>query len=252
MGRPSPGWAVELTGPETDLNDFRDELKVPFNPWSEDYSTNDGRKLFLLRSKNWAKLAEPADVRRDARRILELLNGAAVLIHSDAQIIELGATMRFREDGTREPTLFAIAARMAVTLGSVRLRATASTGSEPLPPQESNMQRWCREAEASDVKAELLLHLDRLHQSSNLENWFDLYKVTELLEDIGGGALSSALILLNKKRRWDATTRTANVYRHAPGRMDLPSRPPRYDEARDLVIQVASAALALKTVASDS
>jgi hypothetical protein len=91
----TPGWAVELTGDNFDLDDFRELLARPFDPWIEDHPTDDGFKPFL-RSASWANFTEAADVFRDSGRMIERLNGEALLIHNDAKPVKLGQTTRRR------------------------------------------------------------------------------------------------------------------------------------------------------------
>jgi hypothetical protein len=45
----SPGWAVELVGEKFDVDDFREMLPPPFDPWVEDYSM-DGGSVVILRT----------------------------------------------------------------------------------------------------------------------------------------------------------------------------------------------------------
>jgi hypothetical protein len=71
----SPGWAVELVGEKFDVDDFREMLPPPCDPWVEDYSM-DGGSVAILRSRNWIALTEAADVFRDAGRMTDCANGS--------------------------------------------------------------------------------------------------------------------------------------------------------------------------------
>jgi hypothetical protein len=65
----SPGWAASLKGEKLDLDDLRQMLEPPFDPWVEDYKTDDSLRL-LLRSAQWASARVADEDRRhcaDAR-----------------------------------------------------------------------------------------------------------------------------------------------------------------------------------------
>ena len=136
MANNSPGWAVELIGDEIDLDDFRKMLAPPFDPWTEDSA--DGK--LLLRSDSWAKFTEAIDVFRDAFRMIERLNGEALLINNDAKPVKLGGqVIRFAPDGTQEQTFSPGTADLRLTLERVRLRSTGTTGGQTEP-----QNRGCR------------------------------------------------------------------------------------------------------------
>jgi hypothetical protein len=95
----SPGWAAELTGEKIDLDDFREALKAPSSIWIEEYTTG---MVPLLRSKSWENLSKASHVYQDAERIIERLNGEALLFHDDARPIKLVRVMKFDINGNRE------------------------------------------------------------------------------------------------------------------------------------------------------
>jgi hypothetical protein len=114
MANISPGWAVELTGNRIDLDEFRESLKAPISLWIEDYSTEDG-VIPILHSVTWKNLSEASQVIQDAMRIIERLNGVALLIHSDAQPVKIGQVMKFDSDGKRKSIIFGITAHFTAT-----------------------------------------------------------------------------------------------------------------------------------------
>jgi hypothetical protein len=230
----SPGWAVELIGEEIDLDDLREMLPAPFEPWIEDHSTKEGLKA-LLRSAHWAKLTETADVVRDATRIVERLNGEALLIHDNARLVKIGAPIKFGPDGKMEAILFAAT---GVAKKGSRARGRAATGQTGQPTQ---MQKWFVDAERDRNRAELFVHLSRTRQN---DTWFDLYKSMELVQRLAGGEHKLEAALGADKKEWKKAKRTADCYRHAPGCKCLPPSPPTYADAEKFLLRVVRKFLA--------
>ena len=94
------------------------------------------------------------------------------------------------------------------------------------------MQKWFREAENDDVRAELLVHLNRS------DNWFDLYKSMELARRLFADRDGLEHALSDHWTEWKRVSQTANCYRHAPDpkRNALPARPVTFEEAREFVL----------------
>ena len=239
MGDPmknAEGWAVELKGEQIDVDDAREVLQPPFDPWIEDHLTADEAIIPLLRTKAWMSLARPADVARDARRIVERLNGAAVLVHSDAKPLGMGQVLKFDAAGKRIPMLSAASSRLNLNLGRTRSRdrSVAATSAAPMST-ESSVQRWLREADADDKRADLLLHLTRA------DNWHDLFKSAELIRKLAGGESALKSALGPDWPYWRLMFRTANCYRHAPDseKYPLPVPPAELEEAREFLFKLA-------------
>jgi hypothetical protein len=89
----SPGWVVELVGEKFDLDDLRNDLACPFDPWGEDYAT-DINSMPLLRSTSWTAFNKAGEVFRDAGRMIDRINGALLLIHPHAKPVKLGEPIR--------------------------------------------------------------------------------------------------------------------------------------------------------------
>jgi hypothetical protein len=227
----TPGWAVELDGEKIDLDDLRHLLPPPFDPWVEDYPTDDGPRP-ILRSKTWNGIKEASVIYGDARRIVERLNGMLQVIHSDAKPVKPGKALSFGPDGKRENAMYAVSASVNITLGSARVRAYATTGDAPKKPSETLLQRWFREAEEDRHRADLFSNL------THVDNWFDLYKSMEIVRRmVGKSKLSS--ILSRDKKQWDIVWQTANCHRHAPDPINfpLPVPTPQFDDARHFVFK---------------
>lgn len=215
----SPGWAIELVGQKSDLDDFEIELVQPHLVWVE----RDGEKL-LLRSATWESVEKTGAVMDEGRRLIEQLNGAALLLHDDARQVSLGAICRYDDNGQRKPVM--IQATLNIRLDDCRVRFRATVSPEPATVQgPSFMQRAIAAADKdiSNYRAELLLHIARA------DNWFDLYKAIELAELIKGGEHKFYMALKDQTdcKIWKCVRSTANHYRHAPPKANpLPSNPP--------------------------
>src|SRR3954451_2463869 len=142
MERPMPteGWAIELKGDHIDVDDAREALQPPFDPWVEGYEDDTGNKFTLIRTRAWATLSDAADVTRDAKRVIERLNGAGRLIHEDARPLTVGAVFKFDAAGKRIPILVA---GTGSSQSRSRVRGRRCVGKPP-PPAESNIPRWFR------------------------------------------------------------------------------------------------------------
>jgi hypothetical protein len=204
-----PGWAVELLGEKGDIEDFREHLAIPFDPWVEDFSTADGPKV-VLRSVNWDGLTEAAEVFRRAAQMLNRLNGEALLFYGDVSPLKLGETIKFGAKGEGQ--------RIALLSGSIhgksRVRAKISTASST--PQKSTMQRWFQEAETDEARAELFATIGRA------DNWYDLYKSMELAKELANFNIIVAQDAAKDPKdteapehKWCRIRRTANCNRHA-------------------------------------
>ncbi len=229
----TPGWAIEVVGEEIEIDDLRRLLPAPYDPWIEDYPSDDGPKA-ILRSKGWKTVTDVSLIYTDSRRIIELLNGELMLVHSDAKKVEPGKALRFDATGKREPVVFPITGQMNAVLGKIRARIYGTVGA-PGVPTESLMQKWFQQAEADPRRAELFVHVNRM------DNWYDVYKVMEIARKlVGAKAISS---ILNKEQNtWRAVWQTANCHRHAPDSTNypLPKREPTLDQAREFVLKAVA------------
>jgi hypothetical protein len=106
MSDVSEGWALELRGEKFDLDDLREGLRPPFDPWVEEYEL-DGAAMLLLRSKNWSGLYSTADMMADARRLIDQINAVHLVGQPDARPIEYGVTLRFGQNGKPLPIMLA-------------------------------------------------------------------------------------------------------------------------------------------------
>ncbi len=226
----TPGWAAELVGEKIDLDDLRALLAPPFVPWVEDYKTEQGVAL-LLRSPDWGQLSDATAVRHDATRMVERLNGAAALLHTDAVPVSLGQIRKFGMDGNPEPIVVSASGHAQGT-SRARGRGSVTTGNSG-PRRETLMQKWFREADADDSRADLLAYVSRAN------NWYDLFKAAECARRLSGGKNGLKAILGTDFGEWDRIWQTANFYRHAPDpvKSRLPQPPAEFDVGREFMLR---------------
>ena len=226
-----PGWGVKLEGDRFDVDDLKERLPSPFTPWVEEYSDAGGAGL-VLRSRDWAAIAEARAVYMDADRVLERLHGEALLYDSEAKRVQPGQVFKFWADGRRDTIIILQGAQLKITLGRIRARVTGMTD-DPSPPTETETQRWFQDAEANDVQADLFLHISRC------ASWFDIYKVMELTRRMKENKSKLKVTLGNDNSEWDRIWQTANCYRHAPDSLKypFPNPPAELAEARLFVLK---------------
>ncbi len=229
----SEGWALELCGEAIDLDDLREALRPPFDPWVEEYLDGETARL-LLRSKMWAGLGTTGEMMAEARRLVDQINGAHLVGQSDAKPITAGITLRFRADGTRDHVMIAATGHFKLEGMRVRMHLSNLAVGPPPEPAPSPMQRRIARAVDNEIVADFLTFIARL------DNWFDLYKALELAEDLCGGETDAKRL----EPRWKSLKRTANRYRHAPGpKHTLPPRPATIDEGREILLRIARAVI---------
>lgn len=231
MTKPSEGWAVELTGDAVDLDDLREMLAAPFEPWVEDYQ-HDGQTVLLLRSVGWRDFEDSAGLMESATPLVARLNGAKLIGYDDSIPISLGRIFRFGASGDLRPAKISISA--SLSMGRVRVRARGHLdGGQPRVPVPSVLQDRLNAAEGDERRADLFTHVARA------DNWYDVYKAIEQVERIAGKGKRWNAVAGQDGAQWSIAKRTANFYRHAAGVQTLPANPPSLAEARSLLLRVA-------------
>ncbi len=197
-------YAAVLAGDEFDLDDWRGALQKPFDPWIEPQVAH-GRPVLLLRSARLSSASNLEDACEIAKLLITYLNGI-FRIDPNARTVTFAG---IAEIGGGSGVVQVISASVAVSVGRVRVVATAATGN-PQTPTASKAQRWSALAATDQIVADMLLH------NSRGSNWYDLFKTFE-----GVRALCGSGVPL-QKRYWAPSsselsrfTQTANRYRHA-------------------------------------
>lgn len=218
MTKPSAGWAVELTGEPIDLDDLREFLAPPFDPWVEDFEEEGSVKL-LLRSKAWEGITDSSRLVAHAAKLVERLNGAELLLQSDARPVATNAIMKFDGAGRRVPIVIAASGHITLRGARARGRITAISDDPPPPPKPSRLQTWLGAAETDDDRADLFEHLARA------DNWYEIYKTAEIIRRIAGGHRALNRVIGTLAPEWSRVCgkrQTATVTR--PIRLSIPRR----------------------------
>lgn len=231
LTKPSEGWAVELTGHAVDLDDLREMLAAPFEPWVEDYQ-HGGETVLLLRSAGWRNFEDSAGLMASAAPLVARLNGAKLIAFDDSIPVSLGRIFRFGGSGDLRPAKISISA--SLSMGRVRVRARGRLdGGQSQVPVASVLQKRLNAADGDERRADLFTHVARA------DNWYDVYKAMEQVERIAGRGKRWKAAAGQDGAQWSIAKRTANFYRHAAGVQTLPDYPPSLAEARSLLLRVA-------------
>ncbi len=227
----SSGWALEIRGASIDLNDIKQELGRPFDPWVEEYDDS-GKIVLLLRTRQWIHCTNTNEMMAISNRLIEELNGALCLIASDAGKVTAGAAFKFDDDGNKLPVSIELEASFG--FGRVRTRAVLSLEDGSAVPVASATQRRIEAARSQILVSGLLIFTARA------DNWFDIYKAMETLEDLVGGDKAAR----SKAPQWKNVKQTANHHRHAS---EFIHQKPRavvtIDQAREVIIALAQLAV---------
>ena len=211
------GWGVVLGGEALDLEDWREALKQPFDPWVME--TEDEP---ILRSSLLNPATTASEAYELAKVLMEQVNGALGVSHG-ARLVRLESIAEILSDGTRRRQAFAHRSEGA----RVKDRPTAEVfgaDGKPKPqppPAKSDPQRWLSIAAQDDLLADALTYFARG------ADWFDTYKTLEcLIQRFCGGDPKKFLALgwadPDEIKRLRAT---ANSYRHSRGNPGPRPRP---------------------------
>jgi hypothetical protein len=226
------GWGVLLIGHAFDLEDCRDMLKQPFEPWVAE--CHEG---LALRSESFDTAASSSEVHERSKLLMSWLNGALTLCTGGGPI-KCGGVVQFKADGTEHRTSFLEA--VGLVTGRAKARGFASVlglDGKPLPPpppRPSDVQEWMRISEEDDVISDAIVYYSRS------DNWFDIWKCLECLvmrfgDKKKGAERSFKGLLWISEDRFDLLARTANHERHARKKFDPPDDPMPKGEAKELL-----------------
>jgi len=230
-------WGVELVGHPFDLADWEDSFKAPFDPWVERHGDT-----IVLRSSELDSFSSADEVGERAVPLLESLNGA-MQITCGTRPVHFEGIISFDPNGRLHRTIRAavggVEARGRAAAMGVALGPDGNVIPPPPPPPRPSEAQECTDlGESHELLADALIYHSR-------DEWFDIYKAVECLEDSVGGEANL------RNQNWIANTKlkelkqTANSYRHRRGGKNKPpTRPLTKDEARQLLANLIRCAFA--------
>ncbi|WP_316398235.1 hypothetical protein [Bradyrhizobium sp. 33ap4] len=233
-------WGAVLQGHEFDLQDWRDMLKPPFDPWVEVHGADT-----VLRSNSFGDLTSSNEVRDRAVTHIERLNGA-MFVAMQGQPLQFGGVIEFASDGKHSRTLFAEGfverARLRMHAVAVVIGPDGVPKPNP-PPKESDVQRWAAIADTDDLLEDALIFFGRASPSDHGSPptfWFDIYKALECLIEKFGGAHKFCTLNWAPKAQIENLKRTADWGRHASRsrRHPPPPNPTTKQEAYELMAKL--------------
>jgi hypothetical protein len=220
-----PGWAVEVTGDDFDIQDamvvFAPGYRLTIQPFK-----HEGNTIYLLRNTGWSEQSSPREITADAEQIVRELNGALLIAHGDSKPLSAGRILRWNADGNL--MRFLITGSANITLDPCRCRSHA-TSSNPIEPPQPLAQAWLDRANDSDLMSEMLATLGRA------TDWFDLFKAIELAQSV----LKDDFEKLGRAREklWNSARRSANFRRHSKAKQEPMLEPDlTFDQAKARVV----------------
>jgi hypothetical protein len=197
-------WRVGIEGSTTDILPLLDSLI------DSDLNVVQENEQYFLRGDDFEVYTEAHDVLVYAESLLPLINGVAKVHFGDADPVKLGNVSRIYPDGHRDVFAF-----MSATAGGrarvfAALTVTTRNGEVVAPVPGTTIGS---RLEVARRCPEVSLAL-RFFASS--PNWFDLYKVSELIEQDVGNVRGIVGKGWCNKADFDHFTASANNY-HATG-----------------------------------
>jgi hypothetical protein len=233
-------WLVSLDGQKFDLQDLATQLQSP------DWSVEEDRGGYVLRSSAFGLLTTDGQVFERANQLVQTINGLAAVVIPGFQPVQVGHVVRVHDDGRR----LAHAYLSGTMTARGRLTATPVVAgrSRPQPRQVSPLESLLRVASGDSKVVEAM----RYFQARG-RRWLNLYKVLEVIEqDVGGDRALRAKGWVSGRslRRFTNTADNAGAIgdeaRHAERGWKPPARAMPLQEAEDLIRSLIEAWLRSK------
>lgn len=218
-------WRANLKGQAADLY----ELLALFR--SPDLNIVQDEQGYWLRSSTFTALTEAEDVLRQAREVIQYVNGAAKVYLPSYQPVEVGGIMRIDDQGRKHQYIFA----SSLVSRSVVGRPTLSIDGVPasLPPS-SEPELASLYAQKDERAAKALRIFSREH------TWDNLYRVFEVVQsDVGDMMFDLAWVSKKEVVRFKRTANSAGALgdeaRHGVEYTQPPTNPMNRTEAVEFV-----------------
>lgn len=218
-------WCANLKGDEADLYELLALFRLP------DLNIVQDERAYWLRSSTFAALTEAEDVLKQAREVIQYVNGAAKVYLPSYQPVEIGGIMRIDDQGRKHQYIFA----NSIVLRTVFGHPTLSIDGVPVPPPSlSKLELASSSAQKDESIAKALRIFSREH------TWDNLYRVFEVVQsDVGNMMFDLSWV---SKREVACFKRTANSAaalgdeaRHGVEHTQPPTSPMSRSEAIEFV-----------------
>jgi len=217
---------IQLTGDNVDIEDIKLGLKASIWKFLKE---SDG---YYLTSESVEETYDHDEVLTDVNLFLDLLNGAANIIHKDHKKVGTGCLIEIDENGQRN---YFLSIHEKVT---VRDRCDAEVIREGKVVEEypSKMEGWVSKAWTDESVR------DALHFFNEI-NWWNLYKVFEIIrDDVGGKTQVYKIIDKDELECFEEVAQRRDLLgdnaRHASKSRKQPSKKMTLEEASNTIIKL--------------
>jgi hypothetical protein len=234
-------WLVGLKGDKAELEYL---CKLSSQSWI--VIEEDG--TYYLKSTRFNAVADAFNVRADASKIIDSMNGVARLVFHKFDGAKVGGIIRVESNG-KPPTQYLMPSGI---LSAERVGIPATTvsgfGQKASQPFSIPELRWIEVAQKDMQVNKALALYGRLEP-----NWRNLYMVLETIEDDVGGEIELTKKGLAPEGKIKLFKRTANNFlvlgheaRHSTERFKTPPKPMPLEEAQSLIKRILKKWLSLK------
>ena len=236
MIKPTHRWGVLIRGHDIDIRSWQSSLVAPFVPYVSD--TDFGPTLWSAAIQDLASAAEAFEA---AKALVQSVN-SVMFYTMGSRPVEIDGILEVREGGRLSRHVIASMAIVEMRADVVGVGLAINKYGEVVEqePKPSRQQKWLEAAENSDMLSDLLMH------GFHRDNWYEMYKALEVLEDISGGERGLINAIGPDGEKVKDLKRNANFYhRHARSRGEKPKKPMERAEARELLTRLIRQAFTL-------
>jgi hypothetical protein len=223
-------WLVRLVGDEFDLQELPELLASP----NATVLKEDGQ--YYLKSTDFDTQTGASDILKIATQILEAVNGAAKLHLGSFRTVQIADIVEISTDGKRQHFVFlegSLHARSKLTVSATVIKSNGTVEQESNHPTQ--IESWVALARHDKNVA------DALH-FFNEPNWFNLYKIYEIIKDDVCGEqkiIQNSWVTKTNIKLFTQTAQSRDVLgdnaRHASKKYKPPQKPMSLPEAKSLI-----------------
>lgn len=234
-------WLVRLEGHAFDLEELQEQLQ------SDEISIQKRNDNYYLSSSYFTDLPRPDDVLSTARRLIELMNGAAkIFVNGYEPVSTVGEIIEIVDSEERKHVIMRVdTLHLRIKGKAVRL-VTSSDGRDTEEKKPTDIVDLVRKA-ISNPRIADVLHFQSLEQT-----WSNLYKVYELVRDDIGTKNVEKIVEQDRIKRFTGTAQSRDLIgdaaRHASREYQGPGKLPEMtlSEAKQLIADLLKAWISTK------